>query len=209
MKKWRLLSALILLPALVFVCQAQQSAPPAIRSLNTNSEWHSVGNTNYFRNGFLVSNNTATVTMDSGIENELTGEVVAQGDVTILDHGHIWRGTNFVYNFKTGDVRASTFKSVQEPFSLAGAQLTGNSNNIYTATNAVITTDDYATAGLHHSRQDHHHCAGPIFRGASRHALLGKDAGVLFSLLQAHAWSSIRTIGNSSRATAAFSGLIC
>lgn len=147
MNKWRLLSAVFLLYALVFACQAQQSAPPSIRALNTNSEWQSIGNTNYFSNGFEVSNSTASVTMDHGTENDLNGDVVAQGDVTILDHGHIWRGTNFIYNFKTGDVRANTFKSVQEPFSLAGAHLVGNSNGVYTATEAVITTDDYAKPG--------------------------------------------------------------
>jgi LPS-assembly protein len=147
MKEWRALSAIFLLPVLAFVCQAQQSAPPVIHGLNPNSEYQSVGNTNYFSNGVLVSNETGLVTSDRAAENDLTGDVVAEGDVTILDHGHIWRGTNFVYNFKTGDVRANTFKSLQEPFSLSGSHLTGGSNNVYTATRANITTDDYARPG--------------------------------------------------------------
>jgi LPS-assembly protein len=147
MNERRPLSAIFLLLALPFVCQAQQSAPPAIRGLNTNSEWQSIGNTNYFRNGVMVSNETGVITADQGTESDLTGDVVAEGDVTILDHGHIWRGTNFIYNFKTGGVRANTFKSLQEPFSLSGAHLTGTSNNVYTATNANITTDDYARPG--------------------------------------------------------------
>ena len=106
-----------------------------------------IGDTNYFSHGAVLSNETGTVSLDSGTADNLTGEVVAEGDVTILDHGHIWRGTNFIYNFKTGDVRANTFKSVQEPFSLSGSHLTGGSNNVYTATNANITTDDYARPG--------------------------------------------------------------
>jgi LPS-assembly protein len=147
MKEWRPLSAIFLLAALAFVCQAQQSAPWEIHGLNTNSEYESIGDTNYFNHGALLSNQTGTVSLDNGTADNLTGEVVAEGDVTILDHGHIWRGTNFIYNFKTGDVRANTFKSQQEPFSLSGAHLTGGSNNVYTATHANITTDDYARPG--------------------------------------------------------------
>jgi LPS-assembly protein len=143
----RLLSAIFLLPALVFVCQAQQSAPTIMHGPNTNSTMTSVGNTNYFSHGVILSNDTVMVASDNAVENDLTGEVVAEGDVTILDHGHIWRGTNFIYNLKTGDVRANTFKSFQEPFTLSGSHLTGTSNNIYTATHAVITTDDYARPG--------------------------------------------------------------
>jgi len=142
MNERRLLSAIFLLLALAFVCQAQQSPPWTIQGSTRQSQWESIGNTNYFTHGALLTNDTSMVTMDKGMENDLNGEVVAEGDVTILDHGHIWRGTNFIYNFKTGEVRADTFKSIQEPFSLAGSHLTGASNNVYTATNAVITTDD-------------------------------------------------------------------
>jgi LPS-assembly protein len=139
-----LLSAAFLLFALIFVCQAQQSVPWVVHGLNPASEWQAEGDTNYFSHGGMVSNSSATVMFDNGTANGLTGEVVAQGDVTILDHGHIWRGTNFIYNFKTGDVRSSTFKSVQGPFQLSGQRLKGSStNNQYTATNAFITTDDY------------------------------------------------------------------
>jgi LPS-assembly protein len=150
MNERRLLSAIFLLPALAFVCQARQSAPWVISGTQTNppSEYSSVGDTNYFSNGAVLSNATSVVSMDNGTSDNLTGEVVAQGDVTILDHGHIWRGTNFIYSFKTGQVRANTFKSMQEPFSLAGSHLTGtNSTSVYTATHAVISTDDYARPG--------------------------------------------------------------
>ena len=142
-------SAVFLFFVLAFACQAQQSAPPAIHGLTPNSAYQSIGNTNYFSNGVLVSNETSVVTADQAAENDLTGDVVAEGDVTILDHGHIWRGTNFIYNFKTGDIRANTFKTLQGVFTLSGARLAGGSNNVYTATNAVVTTDDYARPGYH------------------------------------------------------------
>jgi LPS-assembly protein len=145
MKVWRSLSAVFLLSVAAFACQAQQSAPWVIQGLNPDSEYQSIGDTNYFTHGAELSNDTGMVMMDSGMADNLTGEVVAEGDVTILDHGHIWRGTNFIYNFKNGDVRANTFKSRQAPFDFSGAYLKGTTtNNVYTATNAIITTDDYA-----------------------------------------------------------------
>jgi LPS-assembly protein len=148
MNERRPLRAILLFLALPFVCQAQQSAPWEIHGQNSLSQFQSAGDTNYFSHGAIVSNATAMVTMDSGMADSLTGEVVAQGDVTILDHGHIWRGTNFIYNFKTGAVRSDTFKSQQGAFSLSGAHLAGtSSNDVYTATNAYITTDDYARPG--------------------------------------------------------------
>jgi LPS-assembly protein len=61
-----------------------------------------------------------------------------------MDHGHIWRGTNAYYNFKTGEVRTAAFKSVQMPFEISGETLTGNSNRVFTASNGWVTTDDYA-----------------------------------------------------------------
>lgn len=133
--------------ALPVACQAQQGGPWQIQARDSQSQWEQSGNTNYFTHGAILSNNVASVSMDEGTVNDLNGDVLAQGDVMILDHGHIWRGTNFFYNFKTGEVRAASFKSVQEPFSLAGDHLTGYSNQVYTATNAVITTDDYEKPG--------------------------------------------------------------
>jgi LPS-assembly protein len=147
--KRRLLSLIFLLFGLPFACQAQPNAFWEIHGQNDLSEVETIGNTNYFTNGVLVSNRNTVVSMDYGTADGLTGEVVAEGDVTILDHGHIWRGTNFVYNFKTGAVRATTFKTMQEPFSVLGSRLNGASNSVYNATNASITTDDYAIPGYH------------------------------------------------------------
>ena len=178
-----------------------------LQALNPNSEWESVGNTNYFRNGVVVSNETGTVTADSGTENELTGEVVAEGDVTILDHGHIWRGTNFIYNFKTGNVRANTFKSVQEPFSLPASHLTGDSNNVYTATNAVISTDDYYRPGYTIHAKRITIALGQYFEAHQATLYWGKVPVFYFPYYKRSS-GSIRTTGNSSRDTAAFTGPI-
>jgi LPS-assembly protein len=132
-----------LLAAWTIACQAQQAGPWEIRSLSGQSQFDLWDNTNFFNNGVLLSNSQAIVTAEQAMENVLTGVVVAEGDVTILDHGHIWRGTNFTYNGKTGDIRGGSFKTVQSPFSVSGQTLTGGSNQVYFVNNAFLSTDDY------------------------------------------------------------------
>jgi lipopolysaccharide assembly outer membrane protein LptD (OstA) len=124
-------------------CAAQQVEPWRIHGLDGQSQFESRDNTNYFTHGVLASNETTLITAEQAAANDLNGSVLAEGDVTILDHGHIWRGTNLVYNFKTGEVRAGFFKTVQTPFSMSGEKLSGNSNMVFTATNASISTEDY------------------------------------------------------------------
>jgi hypothetical protein len=144
MNKRLWLCAIFLVLTRPFLCQAQKGQPWTVTGANTNSQWESSGPTNYFNNGVVLSNATGLITMDRGWQNELTGEVEAEGDVVILDHGHIWRGTNFLYNLTTGEVHAGTFKSHQGLYMLSGSHLSGTtSNNTFTATNAFISTDDY------------------------------------------------------------------
>jgi lipopolysaccharide export system protein LptA len=130
--------------ALTVACAAQQSDSWQIHGVDSHSEFESANNTNYFTHGVLASNLYTTIEAEKAAANDLTGEVVTEGDVEILDHGHSWRGTNIIYNFKTGDVRAGSFKTGQMPFFMSGEQLKGNSNQVFTATNAYISTDDYA-----------------------------------------------------------------
>ena len=124
-------------------CQAQQGSQWDIRALDSRGRYETAGGTNFFFNGGVASNQSSLVTFDRATEVEATDIMVAEGDVTILDHGHIWRGTNFIYNLKTGDVRAGWFKTMQAPYSISGQGMAGVSNQVQTATNAVIATDDY------------------------------------------------------------------
>src|SRR5208282_3639885 len=129
--------------ALAGACSAQEAEPWHIHGLDDQSQFESRDNTNFFSHGVVASNETTMLRAEQATVNDLSGEALVEGDVTILDHGHIWRGTNFIYNFKTGDVRADSFKSAQMPFSMSGEHLKGNSNQVYAATNVLITTDDY------------------------------------------------------------------
>jgi len=140
------LAALLFL-TFTLVCFAQQEPPWEIHSQNPNGEVNADlnGEIATFRNGVVLSNRSVGLTADTAIANQVTGEVQAEGTVTILGKSHIWRGTNIIYNFKTSEMRAGSFRTGQAPFYISGEKLSGSeSNKIYSATNALITTDNYA-----------------------------------------------------------------
>src|ERR1700678_3437715 len=115
-----LLNLILLLLAGACACQAQQGGQFSVRGLNSQgrpSEFDSQGGTNYFYNG-VGSNQNSVVIFDKATQVEASDLITFEGDVTILDHGHIWRGTNFIYNSKTGEVRAGLFKTMMAPYSI-------------------------------------------------------------------------------------------
>ena len=75
--------------------------------------------------------------------NRDTGEVVAKGTVFLRGRGQTWIGDELRYNFKTEDIGTASFRTGLAPIYAAGSGLGASvSNNVYSATNAVITTDD-------------------------------------------------------------------
>ncbi len=69
----------------------------------------------------------------------------AEGQVSVKRGKEAWAGEKIHYNFKTGLIETGRFRTGQEPFYASGENLAGDrSNHVYTATNAVITTDNYA-----------------------------------------------------------------
>jgi LPS-assembly protein len=139
---WLLIFSLLLLAG-ACACQAQQGGPFHVNALNSQSWFDSEDGTNSFHNGGVATNLTTTAIFDEAKQVEAADMFACEGDVTILDHGHIWRGTNFIYNTKTGEVRAGRFKTIMSPYSILGQDLAGVSNKVQTATNAIIATDDY------------------------------------------------------------------
>jgi len=136
---------LLVVPALAaFICQAQEG-PPDIFGPAAGSSAYAVGGTNFFTGGVIASNQNVLVSADRASVVNLTGEIQAEGDVVILDHGRIWRGTNATYNFNSGEVHAGAYKTAAMPFNLSGELLFGDTKNqIYSAADSIVTTDDYA-----------------------------------------------------------------
>jgi LPS-assembly protein len=94
-------------------------------------------------NGVSITGRGVVLLADRAQANEETGEVIAQGNVTVLGRDHLWRGTNMMYNFKTGVMRAGEFKTSFSPFFIEGERAGGRTNQSYGATNVIITADDF------------------------------------------------------------------
>jgi LPS-assembly protein len=96
-------------------------------------------------NGVVISYSNIVLVADSVIADPNTGQVQAEGNVTINSGGGLWRGERIIYNFKTQQMLSDNFKLGQNPFFIEGEGLTGDqSNKTYSATNVTVTTDDYA-----------------------------------------------------------------
>lgn len=125
--------------------RAQDELPWTISATGTNNYVeYTTNGIAVFENGVTITSHDVVLTADRAQANEETGEVNAQGDVTILGRDHLWRGTNVNYNFKTGAIRTGEFRTSFNPFFLEGETLGGKTNQSYGATNVLITSDDYA-----------------------------------------------------------------
>ena len=96
-------------------------------------------------NGVLVRYGSAFVTADQVSVNQQSGEVVADGNVHIQSEDQLWAGEHIRYNFKTRQMQAEQFRTGKAPVFIEAEGLHGEiTNQLYVATNSVITTDDVA-----------------------------------------------------------------
>ncbi len=153
MKKTRCFSLILVLCALACLSQAQEPSLWQLQGTTDNSEIKSYENTGVIlaKHGVIMTNATTVLTADQAMANQVNGEVTAEGDVTILSNGKVWRGTNAIYNFKTGEISSGAFRTTHAPFFIAGHDLAGSTNRVYTGTNTVITSDDVVQP-LYHIR---------------------------------------------------------
>lgn len=123
-----------------------------LRAQNSDSELEINPNTGEMSapSGVLLTYKEVVLSADKVSANQETGEVYGQGAVTLKGPGFLWSGEDVYYNFKTGEIRSEVFKAGQSPIFLSGQGLTGQrTDNVYTATNAVITTDNFYQPAHH------------------------------------------------------------
>lgn len=100
-------------------------------------------NTARATNGVLVQFGPAVLTADSASVNFETGVAEASGGVRIQRDDLLWVSEHVIYNFKSRQLEAQQFRTGRSPLFVAGDGLHGElTNRVYSATNAVITTDD-------------------------------------------------------------------
>lgn len=84
-----------------------------------------------------------TLTADTATLNLKTCDVDAEGNVRIESDDMLWVGEHIHYNFKTHQMRTGQFRTGKTPVFAGGTDLTADvSNQVYTAQNAFVTTDD-------------------------------------------------------------------
>jgi LPS-assembly protein len=96
-------------------------------------------------NGIIVKYGGATLSARKARANERTGLVEAEGDVYLEHEGRIWRSDRMRYNFYSGEVLGSDFRTGQTPFFAEGKVMAGDHKaGVYVGREGSITTDDYA-----------------------------------------------------------------
>lgn len=95
--------------------------------------------------GVQVTQGDATLTARSVRFERDSGEVEAEGDVRLQRGTEIWSGERLQYNFLTRNLRTENFRAGMKPLFLEGSALAGGlTNQVQTATNAMVTLDDYS-----------------------------------------------------------------
>jgi lipopolysaccharide assembly outer membrane protein LptD (OstA) len=94
-------------------------------------------------NGVAIHYSNVVLVAWSASVNTNSGEVIADGNVRIQRDDQVWVGEHMRYNFKTRQIEAEQFRTGKTPVFIAAKGLHGDeSNRVYFATNASITTDD-------------------------------------------------------------------
>jgi lipopolysaccharide assembly outer membrane protein LptD (OstA) len=98
--------------------------------------------------GFTVRYRDTYLVADQARFNQATGDIHAEGSVRVERKGEVWTGEKLDYNFKTRLFSGTDFRTGQLPFFASGHSLKSNpEDHSYTATDATLTTDDYADPG--------------------------------------------------------------
>ncbi len=139
----KLLRALLFILSLTPALLLAEDAPVGWDIQGKDVEFH-------FKTGEAIGTNGVTITKgdfflsaDKVVANEKTGQVTAEGHVSIKNHGQAWTGDRVGYNFKTQELSAFDLKTSHGALLVSTISLNGNtSNQLYEAKNGYITTDD-------------------------------------------------------------------
>jgi lipopolysaccharide assembly outer membrane protein LptD (OstA) len=149
MNKLRLLSILVALLWTSIAARAEAEEFFKVENLSPESLLTYKDDILEWTRGVRIQYGEATLTADHVTLHELTGQVTAEGHVLLRRDKQLWTGDRIEYNFKTRQIKAAQFKTGAAPFYAAGVGLSlDQSNQVYTATDGYITTDDSAEPAL-------------------------------------------------------------
>ena len=153
MKPFSAIALLCFAVLFVYAAGAQEESSWEVQALNQVLPGTAVGGVGYDpatrlwsgTNGVYVKYGKVTMTADAAVVSLQTGEAVADGHVRIESGDGLWVGDHITYNFKTRQMTSEQFRTGRSPVFAGGSGLTADvTNHTYTATNAYVTTDDWA-----------------------------------------------------------------
>jgi LPS-assembly protein len=100
-------------------------------------------------NDVVIRTLGVVLTADRAEFDERSGDVTATGNVRIQQDDMIWAGDHVLYNIQTRQMIAAEFRTGRSPVFAKGQGLHGDIiNQVYNATNAVLTTDDVSAPAI-------------------------------------------------------------
>lgn len=97
-------------------------------------------------NGIAVRYGPTVLVANAVRVDQNSGLAEAEGKVSIQREGYLWKGDRVAYNLKTRQMSANEFRAGFSPFFAGGETIASEqgegTNQVYTATDAFVTTDD-------------------------------------------------------------------
>ena len=159
--------------------------------------------------GVQVNYGDSELTATRATLNQETGDIVAEGMVSLLREKHLWRGERLEYNFKTKVVKAGQFRTSMTPYFITGMTLRGDqTNQVHIATDVLITGDDVAEPGYKIRARSLTLVPGESFEARHATFYLG-NVPVFYCRVMRGRSGGIRTVFRSPRAIVAPMALTC
>ncbi len=96
-----------------------------------------------FRITFKEQGESVFVIADKGQLDQSTGEIFAEGNVTLQSEDRVFTSDRLYYNFQTRSMQTDNFRAGQAPFFVEGINIKGDANkNEYSAQEVLLTSDD-------------------------------------------------------------------
>ena len=119
--------------------------------------------------------------------DQLSGQITAEGGVTLQRDGQVWRGDQLDYNFNTQVMGASNYRTGKTPFFAAGTVMEGaNHPPAYRASEAFVTTDDAKSPNHRIRAKQIKIVPGQYFSARHATVYLGKVPVMYFPYLRAN-----------------------
>ena len=119
--------------------------------------------------------------------DQISGQVTAEGAVTLNRDGQAWSGEQLSYNFITESMGAADYRTGKAPFFAAGTLVEGAAgSSSYTAQNAVVTTDDSKTPNHRIRAKQIKIVPGKYFSARNATVYLGKVPIMFFPYMKAN-----------------------